>query len=262
MKTYSIQMTSYLSGVSPDCIRAWERRYQAIVPDRDKGRRVFDDTDVARLLMLKELSSIGNPISTVARLSNEELSRMCAEMGISLGTKNPETVSFRAPEEFIEVIFLAFDSRRFDILHHELVKAADELSAVNFVKGIMSPLLARLDSVTLTDVQRRTLFTVFKTIMLKKLSARGETIAIAAYLPGENNNLKSIMSALLMSHTGMNIYFAGECDDLEVLIETAKVIGARVITLESSSVSQARLAQLREKVESLMWNGEFIFQST
>lgn len=260
MKSYSIQMTSLLSGVSPDCIRAWERRYGAIVPERDKGRRVFDDNDVTRLLMLKELTTIGNPISTVAKLSNEELTKLCLEVGITLTHRSGHTpVMNRVPSDFIEVISLAFENKRFDILHYELVKASDELSGIDFVNGIMSPLFERLKNANLTDLQKKVLMTIFKSIMLKKIISKGETEAIVSYFPGELDELKCLMSAIIMAHSGMSITFAGECDDVEVLIHLAKITGAKVIAMESSSVSQNKLAQFRERVESLHWNGQFIF---
>lgn len=260
MKSYSIQMTSFLSGVSPDCIRAWERRYGAIVPDRDKGRRVFDDEDVTRLLMLKELSSIGNPISTVAKLSNEELTKLCLEVGISLSPRSGnEPVILKAPNDFIEVITLSFENKRFDILHHELSKASDELSGTDFVNGIMRPFLERFKNAVLTEMQRKTLMMLFKSIMVKKIVSKGETVAVVGFLPGELNELKSLKSAIIMSDFGMNITFVGECDDMEVLINTARIINAKVIALESTSVSQQKLSQYRERVESLLWNGQFIF---
>ena len=260
MKSYSIQMTSFLSGVSPDCIRAWERRYGAIVPDRDKGRRVFDDNDVTRLLMLKELSSIGNPISTVAKLSNEELTNLCLEVGITPTPKNGTSpIIFREASEFIEVIILAYENKRFDILHHELTKASDELTAIDFVNGIMNTLLERFWNAGHTDFQKKILLIIYKSIMLKKIVAKGETEAIVGYFPGELNELKCLMSAMKMAQSGMNITYAGECDDVEILINTARITGAKVIAMESSSVSAFKLTQFRERVESLLWNGEFIF---
>lgn len=260
MKSYSIQMTSYLSGVSPDCIRAWERRYGAIVPDRDKGRRVFDDNDVTRLLMLKELSSIGNPISTVAKLSDEELIKLCGEIGISPVPKNvSEPIKFRHPEEFIEVIFLAFDNKRMDILHHELTKASEELNGIDFANGIMLILLHRLKTSSFNETHKKTLSALFRSIMLKKIAKKGETEAIVSYFPGDENEMKSLLSALIMSHSGMNITYAGECEDVEVLVEMAKATGARIISVECSAVSQFKVSQCRERVESLMWKGEFIF---
>lgn len=260
MKSYSIQMTSFLSGVSPDCIRAWERRYGAIVPERDKGRRVFDDNDVTRLLMLKELSSIGNPISTVAKLSNEELSKLCKEVGIIPIPKNgSEPVIIKSPNDFIEVITLAFENKRFDILHHELTKASDELSGTDLVNGIMRPLVEKLRNAAQTDLQKKSLLLMIKSILVRKIASKGVTQAIVAFLPGELSELKSLKSAIIMTDFGMSINFVGECDDMDVLINIARITNAKVIALESTSVSQQKLSFYREKVESLQWNGQFIF---
>ncbi len=125
MGSYSIQMTSYLSGVSPDCIRAWERRYSAISPSRDNGRRVFHDSDVLRLQMLRELSAVGNPISKVAKMSDQELAGMCEAFGIKIQNRSTPTEPPREDSaKTIEMLMMALDSGRIDIFTHELGKSS------------------------------------------------------------------------------------------------------------------------------------------
>ena len=50
MGKYNIQIASKLSGVGTHTLRAWEKRYGAVVPTRnDSGRRLYSDEDIEKL---------------------------------------------------------------------------------------------------------------------------------------------------------------------------------------------------------------------
>ncbi len=72
--SYQIGTVATLTGVDPHTIRAWERRYGAIAPSRSAtGRRRYDDETVERLQLLKALVDCNESISTIARLSDDQL---------------------------------------------------------------------------------------------------------------------------------------------------------------------------------------------
>ncbi len=74
MEYYEISAVSRLTGISAHTLRVWERRYGVVEPARsDSQRRHYDQTDIRRLILLKTLTDHGSPISSVARLSLEEL---------------------------------------------------------------------------------------------------------------------------------------------------------------------------------------------
>ncbi len=73
---YRIGAVARLTGISPDTLRIWERRYDIVEPERTpKGGRLYSQQDVTRLTMIKTLVDQGHAISTVANLSVEELNR-------------------------------------------------------------------------------------------------------------------------------------------------------------------------------------------
>ena len=74
--TYRIGAVARLTGISPDTLRIWERRYKVVAPQRTpKGGRLYSQQDVTRLTMIKTLVDSGHAISTVANLPQEELNR-------------------------------------------------------------------------------------------------------------------------------------------------------------------------------------------
>lgn len=71
---FDISTVSRLTGLSTANIRMWEKRYQAVEPERsESGRRLYSDQDVRRLTLLKSLSEYGHPIRTTVYLDDNIL---------------------------------------------------------------------------------------------------------------------------------------------------------------------------------------------
>jgi DNA-binding transcriptional MerR regulator len=77
---YRIGAVARLTGISPDALRIWERRYAAVSPQRSpRGGRLYSARDVARLRLMKELVDAGDAIGEVANLDIEALQARAAE---------------------------------------------------------------------------------------------------------------------------------------------------------------------------------------
>ncbi len=73
-QTYRIGAVARLTGISPDTLRVWERRYSVVTPFRsDAGTRLYRAQDVGRLTLIKRLVDSGDAISHVAPLTLEQL---------------------------------------------------------------------------------------------------------------------------------------------------------------------------------------------
>ncbi len=73
-QTYRIGAVARLTGIPPDTLRVWERRYAVVAPVRtDAGTRLYRAEDVSRLSLIKRLVDNGDAISHVAGLSLEHL---------------------------------------------------------------------------------------------------------------------------------------------------------------------------------------------
>ena len=72
--TYRIGAVSRLTGIAPDTLRVWERRYGVVHPQRSPaGGRLYSSSDITRLTLLKQLVDAGDAIGTIAHLGLEEL---------------------------------------------------------------------------------------------------------------------------------------------------------------------------------------------
>ncbi len=73
-KQYAIGAVVKLTGLTAHAIRVWEKRHQAVVADRlSSGRRVYRQSHLDRLLLLKQCTDQGFSIGSVASLSDQEL---------------------------------------------------------------------------------------------------------------------------------------------------------------------------------------------
>jgi DNA-binding transcriptional MerR regulator len=71
---YRIGAVAKLTGIAPDTLRIWERRYAAVTPQRSpRGGRLYSAGDLGRLRMMKLLVDAGDAIGEIAGLDTETL---------------------------------------------------------------------------------------------------------------------------------------------------------------------------------------------
>ena len=97
---YRIGAVSRLTGLSADVVRVWERRYDAIKPQRsDGGSRLYSDAEIARLRRLRQAVEMGHAIGQIAKLPDSELDTLSAKHRAAYATAedaaNPYTMTCR-----------------------------------------------------------------------------------------------------------------------------------------------------------------------
>jgi DNA-binding transcriptional MerR regulator len=71
---YRIGAVAKLTGISTDTIRAWERRYRVVEPNRgENNNRYYTEAHISKLISVKRLVDAGQAIGTVCRLSEQQL---------------------------------------------------------------------------------------------------------------------------------------------------------------------------------------------
>ena len=98
---YSIKAVSQATGLTVETLRAWERRYRVVVPQRDDlGRRVYRPDDVLRLRRLREATERGHPIGRLAKMAEQDLVELLHEPG-------GQPTQIQAPSAFVQRILAA-----------------------------------------------------------------------------------------------------------------------------------------------------------
>lgn len=90
--TYPLRTAARLTGLSPDVLRAWERRYGVVVPVRTPGgTRRYTAADLERLRLVKAAVDAGHRVGQVAKLEPSAL-RSIAEPELAAPTNRLEEV--------------------------------------------------------------------------------------------------------------------------------------------------------------------------
>lgn len=105
MGEYSIKVASQLSGVSELLIRAWESRYEAIVPERTQtNRRMYSDDDINKLVVLRKLTERGHKISNLAKLSINDLISLLSKSELNEISTTGQNKQYEAGSKFQQTL--------------------------------------------------------------------------------------------------------------------------------------------------------------
>ncbi|MBT8211869.1 MAG: MerR family transcriptional regulator, partial [Acidimicrobiia bacterium] len=140
---YPIRVVAQRTGLSGAVIRAWERRYGAVEPQRSPaGQRVYGETDVQRLQLLAELVRTGRSISSIAELPTGELEELLAgeraEAGRTPSTSGPALDRLR--EDALRLV----EGLRPDDLERLLTRSALAYRTDEFIRVLLVPLLTEI----------------------------------------------------------------------------------------------------------------------
>ncbi|BBO71962.1 hypothetical protein DSCA_58920 [Desulfosarcina alkanivorans] len=143
---FPIGFVSLRTGLSVHVLRAWERRYRAVTPKRSAGgRRLYTQSDIDRLVLLKRVIQKGQSISHIAGLGQAELHRMAvADSGApaSAGTR-PQPVSgipARGCTEMVDACLEAVVRLNGGALRRILQQAAIGFSRQAMLETVVRPL--------------------------------------------------------------------------------------------------------------------------
>lgn len=128
MALYSIGDVAERCGINPVTLRAWQRRYGLLKPQRSAGgHRQFDEEDIQRIEEIKGLIKDGIPVSKVLGLLENK-------------TFVKEDDRLALQEELISVLRQASPSR----LRGKVVKLARELPVDELIDHVLNPVRQRL----------------------------------------------------------------------------------------------------------------------
>jgi DNA-binding transcriptional MerR regulator/methylmalonyl-CoA mutase cobalamin-binding subunit len=133
------------TGLSPHLIRIWERRYQAVNPERaDTGRRLYSDEDIERLALLRQATLAGETISQIANLSREELARLVASSpDLDTMADPPPIIDDNQVEYHLNQAVEMIRNLDSANLEARLLRASVVLGQQVFLEKVLQPLLVK-----------------------------------------------------------------------------------------------------------------------
>ncbi|MDY7094007.1 MAG: MerR family transcriptional regulator [Acidobacteriota bacterium] len=142
---HPIGIVSRRTGLKPDLIRAWERRYEAIQPQRTEGRhRLYAEEDIERLKILGRLTEAGHSIGRIAHLDDEQLRELAVEEELPLphpASNGQGPSATRTPKHHLEQCMKAIENLDGTGLEFQLERAAVDLSRIKLTEELLVPLM-------------------------------------------------------------------------------------------------------------------------
>ena len=258
MRTYPIRAVARLTGISIDTLRAWERRYQAVAPERGGRGRLYRDADIARLRNLGALVRRGHAIGSIARLDDRQLATL-------LDQQEP-TASGPPPVVDLSGLVEAVDRVDLAAIDAALNRFATLLPASDFIAHAVLPLMRELgvrwQAGTLTSAQEHVVSAAVRTVLggLLRTSIRGSRPTVVFATPqGERHELGLLAAAVLSAERGFNVIYLGPELPAQEIAETAIRTGAAAIVL-SVTIADAhaqidRIRTLAPKAEIFVGGG-------
>ncbi len=249
---FSVKAVSLMTGLTPDVLRAWERRHGVVSPGRaGNSRRFYTEEDVERLRLLADAVRRGNSIGTVARLDNTELT----ELLTAASTETPTRTSNRS--DYVDTLMKGVEEFDPTSCERSLGMAFATMPVREVIDEIVFPVLAetgaRWRRGDLTIAQERLISTVVRRIALNLLttsSSPGRSPRIIfATPPGETHELGALLASLDASTSGVPSEFVGTDLPGREIARIADQLGADVVAL--SIIEPASLDRLADEIRDV-----------
>lgn len=243
---YPIRAVSKITGISLDTLRAWERRYKAVVPERSNRGRQYGPEDIERLLLLNQLVQKGHAIGGIASRSDEELRDL-------LNQQPSQPVFMPTPRaEMLAPILGAIES--YDTLHasDELSRLAAILSPRDLVYQVAVPLMRevgiRWHNGTLAIAQEHLVSEMLRTLlgsMLRLFRPPNPMMTMVLSTPaGETHEFGILAAAMLASLAGVEPVYLGPNLPAREIADAARRTSAQVVALSITFPSETTQAEL------------------
>jgi len=256
---HPIGVVSNRTGIAPDLLRAWERRYGAVEPHRtETGRRLYSDRDIKRLSLLRRLVSGGRRISDVASRDLEELVAMAEEdrRAMARDTATSDEAAGLTSNGYLASALDAVDRLDNVGLESVLSDAAMAMSPIEMRSELITPLLRELGARWRTGSHRiahehlaSSIVRAFVEGMRHRTSGGSRPKVIVAAPSDQRHELGALMAAAAAEEVGWEaVYFGADLPAEEI------AVGARKLHAGAIAISIIYVAdryRLAEELKSL-----------
>lgn len=227
------------TGIAPDTLRAWERRYGLLRPERSPGGyRLYGQGDEARVLAMRQLIDRGLSAGEAARLAvSTEPASM--EAGVAAGA-----VSLREALERFD------DAGAHAILDEALARFTVDAALERVILPCMRAIGERWERGDATVAQEHFASNVVRGRLMaiaRNWGAGSGSVALLACPPGEQHDLGLLAFGLALRQRGWRIVYLGPDTPVATIAEAAgeHLPAAIVIAALAPDSIEANLEALR-----------------
>lgn len=254
---YPVKRVSDLTGLNPVTLRAWERRYGILKPERDDNQyRLYSDRDLAILRWLIHKRSSGVSISTAAANLHDMIAQDSWPEVIPFGIAQTKTVSTVPVQRYADDLFSFLKK-------HEEVEAArlfedliSKFDLETLVEKVITPTLVTIGQAWVQGdlmISTEHFATAFLLSRLNNLYIslpivnKGPKILIGG-APTEEHEMGALMMASLLRNRGYRVEFLGANLHLDDLTDYSQQIKPALVVL-TASTNRAGMELLRAQAK-------------
>jgi DNA-binding transcriptional MerR regulator/methylmalonyl-CoA mutase cobalamin-binding subunit len=253
------------TGLSPHTIRAWERRYGAVLPERTStNRRRYSDEDVERLILLRRATALGHTVSGLADLPTDSLRDFVRWEPGPTGAAPPERTP--APEDesaqaYRDACLAAVENLDARALDASLRRALMSLNAIAVMEEVLIPLLKDIGDrwadgslKVMNEHMASSVIRSFLGDLLRSLEVASNAPSMVTATPsGQLHELGALMAAVLAVALGWDALYLGANLPAEEIASAASQIGARAValSLEYGADPASLAAEIRKLAQHL-----------
>lgn len=237
---HPIAAVSRRTGLSQQILRAWERRYGTVVPQRTPtGRRLYTDRDLETLTLLKRLIDAGYRIGSLQDRTLPELRDMVAaelSSGVPAEPGRPVDADARG---LVEAALAATADLAADRLEAVLRQAAISLPRPTLRAEFLHPLLdeigRRWQSGELRIAHEHMASAVIRAFLLglhpeRRVPTHGRAV-LAGTVPGQRHELGLLLAISHIQDLGWDVIYLGLDLPVEEFVSSARQREAAAVLL-------------------------------
>ncbi len=230
---HSIKVVAALSGLSPHTIRAWEKRYAVLTPNRtDTNRRLYEEADIQRLILLKGAVGAGHAISQVANLPDADLEKLQRPRPVT----EPMPLG---PDSAVQECIAAMERLDATTLEFALTRSTAALGVDRFIDHVVMPFIAHLDRGWENRGIRIAQEHLASATLRTHLERVRQSIAAPALAPSllvttpvnQVHELGALIVAILAAVSGWQVTYLGPNLPAREIAAAAAQTGARAVAL-------------------------------
>lgn len=234
------------TGVAPELLRAWERRYGLLRPARSEGGfRLYSDADEQRVEEMRRHLRRG--------LAAAEAARLAVEGGRTVVRTEEGSSEIEAARDRLRTALDAFDEARAQGVLDELLAA---FTIEKVLSAVILPYLVdlgdRWSSGKATVGQEHFASNLIRGRLLgigRGWDAGDGRRAVLACAPGELHDLGLIAFGLTLNRKGWRITFLGPDTPVESLVDTVERLKPELVVV--AATTKRRLAPLVEALSEM-----------
>lgn len=257
---HAIKVVARRTGLTAHVIRIWEKRYDAVEPERTgTNRRLYSEAQIERLILLRALTHAGHSIGQVAKLTTDRLRKLGAE---NKNASRPDArVSAALPlgENFLADCVAAAKAMDARALENTLKRAEMELGVQGSLQRVLAPLAQNLGDLwrggTITAAHEHFATAVLRVFLGNAAKSHGsnenDPVILIATPTGQIQELGALLASATAANLGWHvIYLGANLPAAEIAgaarQHRARAVGLSLVYPEDDPRLEAELKRLRE----------------